>query len=294
MIKSVKKFFAPLRIVKNKVFLLVFLNGFLLALLVYFYTEDNYEKQLFKALSELVRKNTTSGNTDSLLVQSLHLTYNLEQSRQNIFKGTEISSIKSEVIRPVTFDLMTGVGACGSYSFVLARLLNELNIETRFAQMKVGNDYGGHIIIEAFSNGRWVVMDASYDMMFKKSDGSFANFKEVHDNWEVFKLQVPANYDMSYNYAAVRYTNWNKIPVVLPALKKVIAVTKGQQAADEFSLRNLVIRKFNLLFKITFVIYLLACYILVRTYRRQAIEIENFRLSMHFAKKSMKMQAATV
>ena len=294
MIKSVKKFFAPLRIVKNKVFLLVFLNGFLLALLIYFYTEDNYEKQLFKALGTLVRKNTTSTNTDSLLVQSLHLTYALEQSRQNIFKGSEISSIKSEVIRPVTFDLMTGVGACGSYSFVLARLLNELNIETRFAQMKVGNDFGGHIIIEAFSNGRWVVMDASYDLMFKTEDGHFADFKEVHGNWQAYQQQVPANYDMTYSYDAVRYTNWEKIPVVLPALKKVIAVAKGQQVADEFSLRNLVIRKFNLLFKITFGVYLLACFFLVRTYKRQAIEIENFRMSLHFAKKSMKMQAAAV
>ena len=136
---------APFKLIRNKIFLLIFVNGFLLALLVYFFIEDNYETQIFKALAVQVKQTAKSNNTDSLLVQSVQLTHNLEEYRQSIFGDKEVSTFKSDLIRPVTYDLMTGSGACGSYSFVLSRLLGEMNIDTRLAQMKVDGKFGGHI-----------------------------------------------------------------------------------------------------------------------------------------------------
>jgi hypothetical protein len=294
MRSALQHLLSSVRIARNKIFLLIFCNGFLLALLVYFYTEDNYEDKLFDVLSQQVIANAKSHHPDSVLLYSLHLTYNLEQSRLAIFKGKQIDAIKSRLIRPVTYDLMTGNGACGSYAFVLSRLLEQLGIETRFAQMKVGNLAAGHIIVEAKSAGRWVALDASYDLMFTKPQGGFASFDEIKENWDYYKNQTPPNYDPSYNYSAVRYTNWNKIPVVMPALKGILNITIGEKAANEFSLRSIFLKKFDILFKFTLVFYIVFSILLIRLFKRQSTEIENFRVSLMFPKRAIPRQAAHV
>lgn len=278
---------APFKLLRNKIFFLIFVNGFLLALLVYFFIEDNYESQIFKALATQVRQTAKSTHTDSLLVHSVLLTYKLEEYRQSVFGDKDLRTFKSDLIRPVTFDLITGNGACGSFSYVLSRLLNELDIDTRLAQMKVNGTFGGHIIVEARSREKWVALDASYNLIFTNPTGSFASFQDVKHNWDYYKPQVPVNYDLSYNYADVRYTNWEKIPVVMPMLKSVLNITMGKQAANEFSLRNVFLKKFSFLFKLTLILYLLFAVWLFRLFRKQSAEIEKFRLSLLFPKKSI-------
>ena len=110
---------------------------------------------------------------------------------------------------------MTTNGACGSYSYILSRLLNELKIPNRIAQMKVNGEYGGHILVEAKTPKGWIVLDGLYDLYFKKMNGELASFKDVQDNWNYFRDQVPANYNHQYRFEGVRYTNWSKIPVNL-------------------------------------------------------------------------------
>jgi len=283
----VRAIIAPFKVIRNKIFFLIFLNGFLLALLAYFFTEDNYEKQIFKALAMQVMQSTPSNHPDSILFQSLQLTYNLEKFRLTVFGDKKIQSFKSDLIRPVTFDLMTGDGACGSYSYVLSRLLNEMDIETRFAQMKVNGKFGGHIIVEAKSGNRWVALDASYNLIFSKPEGGYASFQDVKNNWNTYKSQVPSNYDLSYSYDDVQYTNWEKIPVLMPMLKGTLSITMGEQAANEYSIRNVFLRKFDFLFKITLFLYIIATFVFIRLYLRQSEEIENFRISLLFPKKSM-------
>lgn len=278
---------APFLMIRNKIFLLLFINGFILSLVVYFFIEDNYESQIFKVLAKQVRLSAGTDNTDSLLSQSVLLTYNLEQYRTKIFVGKDVSTIKSDLIRPVTYDLLTGDGACGSYSYVLARMLQELGIRTRFAQMQVNGKYGGHILVEAFSQGKWVSLDASYNLIFRKANGQFASFKEVKSDWNYYKGQVPANYDMSYAYAGVQYTNWNKVPVIMPMIKGILTMGMGKEEAEGYSVRNIFLQKFSFLFKLTLGIYILISFFLVRIYLRQSNEIEEFRLAMLFPKKAL-------
>jgi hypothetical protein len=249
---------------------LVFLNGFLVASLVYFYTEDSYEKKLFETLASCVRDATTDSvnKEEALLLNSLHLTYQLGSNRANIFNGKQIHSFKASVIHPVTYDLMTANGACGSFAYILSRLLNELNIPKRIAQMKVDGLYGGHILVEAKTAKGWVVLDGLYDLYFKKADGTLASFNDVQNNWNYYKTQVPANYDSRYNYRDVRYTNWDKIPVLMPAIKGILELSIGKEAAGHFSLRTSFLRKFHFLFEVTLVICLINLGVLIRRYAR--------------------------
>ncbi len=231
--------------------------GIMVGLLFYFKTEDTYEKNLFSALAQDVYA-VVPDKTDSagLLLESLHLVHNAVQPRQGIFSN--ISGFKASVFQPVTIDLQTGQGACGSYATVLARLMDDLGLEARMAQMKVGEEYGGHILVEAKIGSDWVVVDPLYNLFLTRPDGKLASFNDVQQNWDFYKQQVPEEYDMSYKYEGVRYTNWDKVPVLMPAFKKLLDFFMGKEVADTISLRIIMMRKFNVFFLITLFLFVVA------------------------------------
>lgn len=268
--------------------LILFFNGFILATLCYFYIEDNYESQLFTALSHRATSLTGSENPSKtqLAKSSLALTYELGQSRRDIFNKEEISSFKSDVISPVTYDLLSTKGACGSYSMILSRLLEAQGIDYRIAQMKVGNDYGAHILVEAKLDNRWVVLDPSYNLFFTTPDGKMASYTEVAEDWAFYQKQVPEHYNLKYKYEGVRYTNWNKIPVVLPFLKQVLSFFIGEEAAETFSLRSLFLRKFHILFIGSLIIYLISLLLIIRRQIRLHASRMSLDPSLLFPKKS--------
>jgi hypothetical protein len=249
---------------------LVFIIGFLVSSLFYFHIEDSYEKKLFETLAVYVKDNTpdTINREEALLLNSLHVTNLLGKNRAVVF-SKEVSSFKSSFIHPVTCDLTTVNGACGSYSYTLSRLLNELNITNRIAQMKVNDLYGGHIIVEAKTSKGWVVLDGSYDLYFKNANGQLASFNDVQHNWNYYRTQVPSGYNYQYNYAGVRYTNWDKIPVVMPALKSILKLAIGEEAVNELSLRTVFLRKFYMLFQVTAFICLMIFIVVIYKYTRK-------------------------
>ncbi|MBC7850281.1 MAG: transglutaminase domain-containing protein [Chitinophagaceae bacterium] len=242
--------------------LLVFLNGFVLAVILYFYVEDNYESKLFGALAENVKlavQNDTAHIADreeAVLIKSLQLVYNLEKSRALIFSNHVVDSWKSNFIQPLSFDLMTGQRACGGFSMVLARLLKELNVEVRIPQMQVGNTSGGHILVEAKTKNGWVVLDPSFNLSFRKPDGKLASFQFVHNNWASFTHTLPSDYNRDYKYEGVRYTNWEKIPIIMPAMKTCVAFAIGKEETAVFSLRSVLLEKFSVLLRFTLALYL--------------------------------------
>lgn len=247
MTKRIKKYYYSI----NRLYILFFISGILTGLLLYFYTEDNYENKLFEALAFDARRNVVSRNdSDSiLLLNGLHVVHNAIKTRSEFFGN--VGGIKAGFIQPITVDLMTGQGACGSYSLVMARLLLELNIDARIVQMKVGDVYGGHNIVEARYKNSWIVVDPLYNLFFKRPDGALASFNDVQRNWAYYKQQLPEGYNERYRYEGVRYTNWDKIPVLMPAIKKVLNLFMGEKKADTFSLRIVTLRKFQTFFIIT-------------------------------------------
>lgn len=223
--------------------------GLIAGLSLCFLVEDNYESRLFDALAgEVLSKSSSAplSQRDSMqIVVGMSLVNDIVKNRQPLFSNA--SGVKMK-INPVTTDLMTGSGACGSYSLIMARLLHEMNFDTRIIQMKVGDVYGGHIILETKLDNKWVVLDPLYNLAFTNEMGNLASFKEVQENWDYYARQVPDNYDLSYDYAGLRYTNWDKVPIVMPVAKKLVDWAIGKEAGDRLSLRILVLRKFKFLF----------------------------------------------
>lgn len=94
-----------------------------------------------------------------------------------------------------------------------------------------------HILLEARIGGRWVVLDGLYNLYFTRPDGKIASFSDVQNNWTYYRPQTPDHYNERYRYRGVKYTNWDKIPVVMPFIKTVLDFAIGGERADQISIR---------------------------------------------------------
>ncbi len=116
--------------------------------MLYFLYRKSLRKGDFEAIADHVMT-TSSSKRISLIVRCLNLTHYLGERRLRIFDSEHISTIKSDIIHPVTFDLMTSSGSCASFSMVLGRVLTEMNIRNRILQMSVNGKASGHVIVES-------------------------------------------------------------------------------------------------------------------------------------------------
>lgn len=153
--------------------------------------------------------------------------------------------------------LLDAKGACGSHTHVLGRILQQANIPVRIAQMKcVVDAWGFHIVLEAKLNNNFVVLDPLFDMAFENEDGTLASFLEAQENWTYFQNQLPDAYNPKYSYQDVRYTHWEKIPILMPLAKKMLRVFGGD-AVDTLSIRALVLNLYRAYTVAILVFYLL-------------------------------------
>ena len=233
------------RITTNLYFIL-FITGFLSAAFIACRLQDDYENRLFLSVSKNITAGTDKNTSQDLLIKkTLNAVSYLLTRRSAMFKNAPIGGFLDDYIHPLSVDLMTAEGACGSYSAILCRLLNTMNFETHFVQMKVNGQYGGHIVAEVKTNHGWVVLDPLYNLVFTNQQGELAGFEEISAHWQWFQRQVPANYNPQYNYQQARRTNWNKIPVLMPALKAGLSCFMTKKDLDMLCIRNFFLRKYR-------------------------------------------------
>ena len=226
------------RIITNLHFLM-FLNGFLLASMLYFLTQTTYEKGLFSSIKSYVDAGIDKNDSsDSVLVKSMNVINWLLNDRAPAFQKLDHTGPENTIFHSTGVDLMTTSGACGSYSSVLARVLELYHYPVRIAQMEANGSPAAHMIVEAYSNGRWVVLDPTFNIAFVTPDHRLATFDEIHQNWNYYSKQTPTGYNPIYRYENVRYANWTKVPVVMPAIRKFLSLTIGEQNTAHFCIRT--------------------------------------------------------
>ena len=239
----------------------MFLHGALIVAMLVCVMMSRYENQL---IDSIVSRTVTQDMSDrQKALALLNQTHELLKPRAALFGGSERVGIRERLFTSADVHLMDGKGACGSYAGVLTRLLQRTGIDARLAQMKCGNEWGCHINLEAKIDGEYVVLDPLYNLAFVSEEGTLANFQEVGNNWEYYKSQVPENYYPAYQYEDVRYTNWQKIPVLMPLIKSVLDFTMGAKA-NQISIRSYVLNIYQ-----TYFWFIVFCYtfLLVLTIR---------------------------
>jgi hypothetical protein len=123
--------------------------------------------------------------------------------------------------------------------------------------MKANGIYAAHNIVEVKTKKGWVVLDALYNVYFTKPGGAgLASFTDVKNNWDYYRNQLPSNYDLHYKYEDVRYSNWEKIPILLPGIKKILDLVMGKEKADAVSIRTYFLKKYDVYFYLILIIYI--------------------------------------
>lgn len=241
----------------RNLYFLTFLNGFLVATLLYFKMEANYEQELFTAIqSNIDSKINLKDNQDSIVVKVMRACNALLSNRALVFGGQNLDGFKVD-LNPTSIDLMTAKGACGSYSMVLARILQNYQFPVRIAQMKAKGVYAAHNVVEVKTAEGWAVLDPLFEVYFKRPGvAGLASFSDVKNNWAYYSKQLPIGYDHSYDYEGVRYSNWGKIPILMPAIKKVLDLILGKEKADNISMRIYFLKMYDFYFYFILILYI--------------------------------------
>jgi hypothetical protein len=231
--------------------------GGLFAAVLMLKIESTYDTELFNTIaSNVLSKSINRTNQDSFFRSSMKISNHLIQNRISIFGGKRIGGLKANYIHAATVDLMTGNGACGSASVVLARILKANNFKIRIAQMKTAESWGGHIVLEVQKNNDWILLDPLFNVYFKKPNGNFASFADVSGNWDYYKKQLPPEYPAAYNYSDVRYTNWNRLGFIATPVKFLIKAVKGEEYLKTFCLRSYFLRVYHLWFLASLILFI--------------------------------------
>lgn len=106
------------------------------------------------------------------------------------------------------------MGACTSFTQVLAKVLMEAGYDVRKLGLEKNGVRAIHHVLEAQVGDRWVLMDPLYNQVFRQPDGHLASVVEVSKDWAWFKQQTPPGYNPDYDYSAYYYTNWDRVPFV--------------------------------------------------------------------------------
>ena len=232
---------------------LVFCTGFFLAGAIIFKIDADYTEDLFQQLGKhiLQEARVHHDTEEKTILRAMKTTYELQwNSRKNLFAFQQ-QSFKGKYMRSTDLDLLDVSGSCGSASMVLARTLETMGFPIRIGQMYANGNFGGHILVEVWSNGRWRVLDPLYNQAFIKPDGTLASFKDVQNNFAYYSKQIYPITPKTYRYQDVRYTNWEKIPLLSPITKKLLNFVYGEQRANEICLRKYLI-KFYLIWHYVF------------------------------------------
>jgi hypothetical protein len=242
-----------------------FLHGIFIAAFLYLGMEYFYSNSIYE---EIVSRATTPEMAqEEKAVAIMGAVHKLLEPRTEFFGGRGNISFGPLKALNASRTVLAFGGACGDYVHVLGRALKTAGIKVNVIQMRVGDVFGGHIIAEAQIGGKWVVLDPLYNLYFTNPDKSLATFQEISENWQYFKNQVPKNYEQTYNYAGMRRTNWGKIPIILPAVKKILDWTVGPETRREISLRAYALNVWLVYMTLLFLAYLALVFYTLKEFR---------------------------
>ncbi len=202
----------------------------------------DYEEHVYRRFVEKLVQPGMSG--EQAAVALTHEVYDRLINRREIWSGYD-GGVRDWLLPSADTELLAPAGACGSCSLVLGKALQSAGYKVRFVQMKVGEIPGGHTMIEAeVEPGRWAVLGPTFNVIFVRPDGKLASFADVHNDWPYYEKQVPPGYDHACNFAEVRYTNWDKFPVVMPLLRTVLTLVLGEERVSTLSLRSYLTNRY--------------------------------------------------
>lgn len=238
-------------------FLRGIVHGLILMFLGFTWIFWNYETQIIRNIVARVDKEYPATSPIQRAMNLNQVVHQLIDNRRNILGLPRTGSFRETWFGAADTELVEGRSACGGYAMVFGRLLEEAGFRFRLGQMLCGDIWGCHIFVEVWIDQRWIAMDPTFGVVFQLPDGQYASARQLRTRFDEVEPNLPETYNRVYRFEDVRYTNWGKIPLLLPAFREVASWFIGAQRASEISLRSHVLNRYRAYFLGTLAIYLL-------------------------------------
>lgn len=206
----------------------------------------DHEERLYEVFADSC---TSPTMTDLEKVQSLmRCVHRVIRDRQPFFSNDPRHKLRSSydtIFRSGDLELTQTDQGCGTHAAIFVEASRVMGLPARLVQLrKDGRTV--HIFSEVLLDGKWVVADATFQQMFRNPQGKFVGARDIVGNWSAYKDQAAPGYPTDeFDYEEVRYTNWDKVPVVLPAVKGILNLILGTEQADQISVRTYVLNRYQ-------------------------------------------------
>jgi hypothetical protein len=183
------------------------LNVFVVILLIINSWNWHIERKLLREIIDSQRQQETSPL--AIAKSLMNYTYLSLPKKSPSKTPYYFSDLLDKFPRTTTSNISKG-GGCGYSSMVLADLLKTVGFKVRIASMFCENIFGCHVFVEAKIDGKFIILDPTYNLTFTNESGTPMGFDEVKENWGLLRKSLPKRYNQNYDYENVQYTNWSK------------------------------------------------------------------------------------
>ena len=128
-------------------------------------------------------------------------------------------------------------GGCGSHTRVVLAMLHAEGVRSRSLFLLDPHGKALHTVVQAYIGGRWVVADASYGILYRGREGRLETAQEIAADPERFREQTAraVAYDPRFVFDRTTIMNWHKVPVVLPAIRRLCVALFGEARVAEIA-----------------------------------------------------------
>lgn len=126
-------------------------------------------------------------------------------------------------------------GPCGSKSRVVKAMLKATGTRARLRLLLDESGESVHTVVEALDGGRWIVADPTYAIVFHRRDGRGATADDLAADTVLFHAHVDTipGYSPAFDYDSHTLFNWEKVPVILPAVRDALTRLLGPERVAE-------------------------------------------------------------
>ncbi len=127
---------------------------------------------------------------------------------------------------------------CGSATNAFVNLANVAGLPTRRLLLLTPNEQAKHVLAEAHLNGRWVVVDPAFHVLFRDGQGRFVTRQELAEQhlFQEVTGKIPG-YPPEYTFERTAHVRLARIPVVGNLLRKTLdTVAPGWEESVNWTL----------------------------------------------------------
>jgi hypothetical protein len=197
--------------------------------------------------TELLSRIPAGASPGERILDSMDLSFHLPPHR-GVHVDYHLLNPLMKLMRPSALNVYRHGGHCAKRSRLLTVLLESQGIKAH--KLFLYNPRGlvllndpprawVHVVVEAQLDGRWVVVDPLFHLVFPKPDGELATAADLRKHPDLLlagRERADERYDTwedsLYTYQDVRRFPWFMIPVAGEAAYAVLATVAGKARAD--------------------------------------------------------------